>query len=393
MTFIIFDETIDKFAQGLNGMIYRQYGDTGIEVSAIGFGGMRFENYDDRDACAELVKSCYDAGINYFDTACGYAGGKSEEVMGLAFREMQKTRAEKPFYVSTKSGSGLPGDVRKDLEGSLQRLQVDCIDFYHVWYVNSLANLENRKKAGVLRAFEKAKEEGLVKHICVSSHMPGDYIGQALRDYPFAGALLGYSAMNFSYREAAVQAASDLGRGVVVMNPLGGGLIPNHPERFSFVKTSPDETVVEAALRFLLNDERITVALVGMSKQEHLREAISAVEGFKPVPADEIKRIKRSLKQAFVELCTCCGYCNRCPHGIPVSKFMEAYNYKKLKGSRQDMINRLRWHWGITPETAGLEKCVECGLCENACTQRLPIVSRLGEIAEDLRNFIQAQKA
>ena len=59
-------------------MLYNTYGSTGVKVSAIGFGGMRFPDQDDTDACASLVKAAYDAGVNYFDTASGY--GKSEEL-------------------------------------------------------------------------------------------------------------------------------------------------------------------------------------------------------------------------------------------------------------------------------------------------------------------------
>jgi len=79
-------------------MIYKIHKSTGIELSALGFGGMRFGNPDDPEKSGALVKAAYDAGINYFDTAIGY--GKSEELFGVALKEMLKTRAEKPFYVS-----------------------------------------------------------------------------------------------------------------------------------------------------------------------------------------------------------------------------------------------------------------------------------------------------
>lgn len=103
-------------------MIYRKYGKTDMKVSAIGFGGMRFEDQEDVDTCASLVKACYDAGINYFDTASGY--GKSEELLGVAFKEMKKTRAEKPFYVSTKTFGTETKTIRKDLETSLERMAI-----------------------------------------------------------------------------------------------------------------------------------------------------------------------------------------------------------------------------------------------------------------------------
>jgi len=201
-------------------MIYRTYGSTGIKVSAIGFGGMRFDEKN-LDSCAALVKAAYDADINYFDTAPGY--GESEKIFGAAFKQMKKSRSHRPFCVSTKSMKAEPQQVRKDLETSLKRMNLDYIDFYHFWYVLSFDEYHRRKANGVLKEFERLKNEGLIRHICVSTHMTGPDIGKMLRDYPFEGVLLGYSVMNFAYREAALVTAAKLNLGVVVMNPLGGG--------------------------------------------------------------------------------------------------------------------------------------------------------------------------
>lgn len=361
-------------------MIYRNYGSTGIKVSAIGFGGMRFENQNDVDACASLVKAAYDKGINYFDTAPGY--GKSEDFYGIAFKEIQKSRNEKPFYVATKTSKSRPHEIRRDLEKSLKRMDLDYIDFYHVWCVLSLDGYKKRKQKGALKEFERLKDEGLIKHICISTHITGPEIELVLQDYPFEGILLGYSAMNFAYRDAGLDAAAARKCVVVVMNPLGGGIIPQHPERFSFVKTRSDETVVEGALRFLLNDPRITVSLVGLSNQKQLSQAISAFEGFRVLPPESITKIRGSLNQAFNELCTGCSYCDNCPNGIPVPKLMDAYNQYILSGKQVSMLNRLRWHWGIQLGDDCLRSCVECGICEAACTQKLPICERLKQIRD-----------
>ncbi|MHC4394173.1 MAG: aldo/keto reductase [Planctomycetota bacterium] len=373
-------------------MIYHTYGSTGIEVSAIGFGGMRFTNRDDIDTCASLVKAAYDNGINYFDTAPDYE--RSEEIFGRAFKQMNKTRAQKPFYVSTKSNKPEPEKIRKELETSLKKMNLDYIDFYHVWYVLSFDEYQNRKAKGAIAEFERLKEQGMVKHICISTHMTGPDIDKMLHDYPFEGILLGYSAMNFAYREAGLDAAAKLGLGVVVMNPLGGGLIPQNPERFAFVKTRPAETVVEGALRFLINDPRITTALVGLSSHDQLAEAISAVDGLKPVPAPAIDKIRAGLEDSFNQLCTVCRYCDDCPQGIDVPRMMDVYNRRVLKSEDPiEMINQLRWHWGIALEDNYLDKCTECGQCEQACTQKLPIVERLKVIRDEVEKYLTAEKA
>ncbi len=210
--------------------------------------------------------------------------------------------------------------------------------------------------------------------------MNGNDIGRVLEEYPFDGVLLGYSAANFAFREAALAAAARLGRGVVAMNPLAGGVIPQHPERFSFVKTQPDESVVEGALRFLLNDPRLTVSLVGFSSVEQIREAVRAVEGFRPIGTEKITAMRAAMKDAFNTLCTGCQYCDDCPADIPVPAFMDAYNQFLLTGQREQVTNRLNWHWGIKADSALLKACTRCGKCERNCTQHLPILERFAEI-------------
>jgi len=361
-------------------MIYRNYGKGTEQVSVIGFGGMRFADQRNVEACASLVRSAYEAGITYFDTAPNY--GKSEELFGVAFKEMNKTRKERPFYVATKSLRAEPSAIRKDLEQSLRRMNLEYIDFYHVWCVMSLQDYYGRKTKGALQEFERLHQEGLIRHICISSHMKGEEVETVLQDFPFAGVLLGYSAMNFSYREKAVETAARLGAGVVVMNPLGGGLIPQHPDRFDFLRTRENETVVQGGLRFLINDPRISVALVGFSHLQHLQEALLAVKDYQPISADQIAVMKSKIKQGFTELCTGCGYCDHCPEGIPVPRLMDAYNHYLLKGEKQALLDRLNWHWSIGRKDPILQACTQCRLCEEACTQHLPTTARVVEIGE-----------
>lgn len=231
----------------------------------------------------------------------------------------------------------------------------------------------------------------MIKHIVVSTHMTGDDTAAMLNDYPFDGVLLGYSAMNFAYREAGIAAAAAKNMGVVVMNPLGGGIIPQNPERFDFVKTQKDETVVEGALRFLINDPRITVVLVGLSTLEQLAETTKAVDGYQPIPASAIEKIRANVKSAFNQMCTGCQYCDGCPENIPIPKLMDAYNHYMLGGKTANLVDRLQWHWSITPPDGYWKKCVACGKCETECTQQLPIIKRLKEMSELIDAHVAAQ--
>jgi uncharacterized protein len=372
-------------------MIYNTYGRTGKKVSVLGFGGMRFENHNDLDGCAEMLKYAYDKDVNYFDTAPLYVYDKSEIIFGLALKEMKKTREKKPFYVSTKSAKTTPAEVRRELETSLKRLNVDYIDFYHFWCVLTWQEYQQTKSNGVLKEFEKLKAEGLIKHICVSTHLNGEEIKKLLHDYPFESILLGYSAMNFAYRDTGLDAAANLNRGVAVMNPLGGGIIPQNPKLFNFLKNRPDETVVEAALKFLVNDTRIAVTLVGMGNKNHIDQALKAVNEFQPIPQSSIKKMRDSLKDNFNELCTSCQYCDDCPQQIPSPKIMDVYNHCMFGVDETEIINRLRFAWAVELENHGLDKCTKCGYCESLCTQKLPIAERIQAVQKRIETFLEQE--
>lgn len=357
-------------------MLFREYGKTGKKISVIAFGGMRFQPPLDIEEGASLVRYAHDRGINYFDTAPHYCDDKSEEIMGLAFKEMKGGS----FFVSTKSSKASGKKLRLDLDKSLRRLGVEKIDFFHLWCLLSLENWEERKSLGALEEALKAKEEGLIGSLCVSSHLQGGELSGVLNEGVFDGVTLGYSAINFPYREEAVKASRALNIGVVTMNPLGGGLIPSNSGRFSFLKTEKDSSVVEASLRFNLSTPGITAALVGFSNREQVDQAVSAVDPFLPHSEVDSENIKKNLLDSFDGICTGCQYCMPCPEGVEIPKMMDVYNRKILEGdSPQFMRDRLNWHWSKSPEHARL--CSKCGICEEKCTQKLPIRERLDVIA------------
>ena len=363
-------------------MIYREYGKTGKKVSMLGFGGMRFKNVDDTETCVAMMLDAAQAGVNYFDTAPGYMGTRSEQVFGEAFKEFQKRGIS--FYSATKTFKASEDSIRRELDEQLRRLNVDHIDFYHVWCITTLEDWEGRKKKNVIKAFQKLKQEGLIKHICVSSHLIGDQIRELLMEGVFEGVLFGYSAYNFNIRAAAFDAIRRHKLGCVVMNPLGGGIIPQNPGVFDFVRTREEETVVEGALRFIFSHDEICTALVGFGNREEVSQAVKAVQGYSKIPAGEMTRMREHIKDSFRDLCTGCRYCDECPEGIPIPKLMDAYNHKLLYGKEQELLDRLSWHWSISKNLA--DRCVECGLCEELCTQHLPIMSRLREIASIGKN-------
>ena len=122
-------------------MEYRHLGRAGIQVSELSFGSwVTFHNQADVDAAKEMMAAAYDAGVNFFDNAEVYAGGKSEEVMGAALRELGWRRGS--YLVSTKIYWGLHENVNErntlnrkrlieGINGSLQRLQLEYVDLLY----------------------------------------------------------------------------------------------------------------------------------------------------------------------------------------------------------------------------------------------------------------------
>ena len=362
-------------------MLYRDYGQTGKSVSLLGFGGMRFANIDDHEECVRTMLVAAEGGVNYFDTAPGYFETKSETVFGRAFAEFRKRKI--PFYSATKTFLSKESAIRREIEEQLKRMDIPAVDFYHIWCIKSPGEWQERRKNGILQTFRKLKDEGLIRHICVSSHLIKDEIKELLMEGVFEGVLFGYSAYNIQTRKAAFDAIKEKKLGAVVMNPLGGGIIPKYPERFDFLKR-PGESTVTAALRFLWDHREISVTLVGFETEKHVEEALAAMEGYKPKTEAELEAVKAKAPSSLEGLCTGCGYCVAdpgCPQKIPIPMFMDAYNQKLLHTSnRKDPIgDRLNWHWSLERSVAG--KCTGCGLCEKECTQHIDIIKRLKEIA------------
>ena len=368
-------------------MIYSEYGRTGAQVSVVGFGGMRFDQSKSNEENAQLLLYAQSKGINYFDTAPGYCSDTSEDIFGIALKQMADTRDS--YCVSTK---GMPTSIntadmaRRAVEKSIRRLNVDKIDFYHVWCIRTVDQYElAMKKGGQYEGLLRCRDEGLLDNIVISTHLPGPQIENILRRKEFEGVLLGVNILNFPYRWQGVQAAHELGLGVVAMNPLSGGLIPKHQKQLAFLSHG-GQTPAEAALRFCMNCDQITVTLVGFTSKEHIDAACRVAEAAEPYTDEDIDRVRAHVSENMNSLCTGCGYCMQsCPENVPIANYMQIYNEKPLlKRTDREMREKIADNriWGLLVDRAAdAGDCVECAACEEACTQHLDIRERLKEIA------------
>jgi uncharacterized protein len=370
--------------EGCGSMQYRRFGSTDIEVSALGFGAMRFQAPRKTEEMAAVVYRAFQKGITYFDTAPYYCEDRSENIVGVAVKEMKK--AGKPFYLSTKSGAENPATVRQQCERSLQRLQVDSIDFYHVWCLIQPDEFSRRKARGAIEEFRKLKEEGLIKHICFSTHLEYDQTFQVLEESEglWEGMLIGVSLLNYDLRAAGIREAARRGLGVVTMNTLGGGLLTAHPDRFAFLLNDQTPTLLDAALQFNLSLPEVNVALVGFRNGQDVDTAMEAMDRIRMLSAEEIREIQQKVAGGSTDFCTRCGYCRDCPEGIPVVRLMDTYNVRMLSNVASSQ-EHLRYHWGISDLPALIGSCSQCRQCERTCTQRLPILERFEALLRDQR--------
>lgn len=366
-------------------MKYSEFGNTGRQVSAIGFGGMRFDMKLSEGENAAVVKYAFDRGINYFDSAIGYFDGRSEAIIGRAVRDLPRDEV----YVTTKGMPTSYDTAEKALaavDESLGHFGLDHIDFYHVWCLRKMEHYElAMRPGGQYEGLLKAREQGKIRHIVFSSHQPGDEIGRILGDGCFEGVLMGVNILNFPYRWDGVTAAAKSGCGVVAMNPLAGGAIPKNEERLRFLCRG-DETPTEAAIEFLVGCPDINVALVGFTTTEHIDRACRAADRAVPFTEEDLQRIQENLTGNMDRICTGCGYCKGCPKNIPIPGYMQIYNDRLMFGADDAaMRNTLSFSqdWGlIAHQTGRAADCVECGICEEKCTQHLPIIERLSHLAE-----------
>ena len=206
-------------------MQYTVLGKTGLKVSRLGFGCMRLPMKSscevDRGLAIPMLHRAVELGITYFDTAVGYCGGDSQRVLGEAMETMRDK-----VVLSTKN----PHYVRHDKDGwwknlndSLERLRTDHIDVYNFHGLN----YERYEAAvdgedGLYKEVLKAKEQGMVRHVCHSFHGSLESLKKCVDTGLFESVTLQYNLLDQSLEEGMAYAAEH-GMGVTVMGPVGGG--------------------------------------------------------------------------------------------------------------------------------------------------------------------------
>jgi uncharacterized protein len=365
-------------------MQYCQLGRTGLRVSRLGFGAMRLPMTGEgagaavnRALAIPMIHRAFEAGVNYIDTAVGYCNQDSQRAVGEALKGWRDR-----VVLSTKNHA-YTHDEREWwtlLEQSLERLQVQRIDVYHHHGVNR-KSFEEFVRPSMGRWMQKAKDQGLIGHVACSFHDTNDALKEIVASgYPEV-ITLQYNLLDRQLAEG-IELAHRAGIGVIVMGPVGGGRL-GAGDAAAIGAAVPDvRRVPELALRFVLSNPAVDVALSGMSAMEQVVENLAVASD--PTPLSDADRAAIDahlvrLKRLADLYCTGCKYCEPCPKGVAIARIFGTFNLGRVYGL-WDAARRAYAAIGVPSWDQANQKadaCVACGACEAKCPQKIPIRQQL----------------
>lgn len=369
---------------------------TGDKISPLGFGAMRLPQKNgkiDRTKAQELIYYAIDNGVNFIDTA--YLYGDSESFLG----EILTPKIRSKVKVCTK----LPSiNVRKYedmeiiLDEQLNRLQIDCIDYYLIHSVD-LKTINRLLKRDLVKFIDKAKAEGKIKHTGFSYHGPREEFEAAIDAYDWDVVMIQYNYFDENIQVSAegIEYAASKGMGILVMEPLKGGILagkmPKDAEEI-FKKANPNKSNAQWAMEWVLNNKNITCVLSGMNSIEQLKDNLDIASKTTPLSMsfedmETVELVKRVMRNSLKINCSTCGYCMPCPQGVNIPTCMRIYNEKYLfdhKGFiNQSLIDYFQYAGGIMGNEGNAGKCNGCGQCLRKCPQSLDIIGELEKVKKE----------
>jgi predicted aldo/keto reductase-like oxidoreductase len=330
-------------------------GKSGLEVSAVGFGGIPIQRISEDEAVA-VVRRALDLGVTFIDTASGYSDSQAK--IGLAIEGRRDG-----LVLATKTGDPTKEGALRDVERSRRELGADCIDLYQLHGVSSMERWEQMKApGGALEGLLQARDAGHVAHIGYTSH--SREVALAMADDPV------FETVQFPFNLVTNEPAGDLipkarekGLGFIVMKPLCGGQYDNANFAFKFLNAFPD-----------------VVPIPGIERAEEIEEIVALVESGATLEGGEKEQAEAIVARLGKVFCRRCGYCQPCPQGVPIQSGMVFEGF--VKRLPQERIG------GIARSVAeGVDLCIECGECEEKCPYELAIIETIHKSAELAREL------
>ncbi len=359
-------------------MIYKRLGRTDLKISRLGFGAMRLPQLEDGkpdpDESVRIIHRAFELGVNYIDTAVMYCQHQSESIMGQALKGWRER-----VYVSTKNHYRGANEKAwwKNLEKSLERLDVDYIDVYNLHGINW--EIWERWVKGpdqILSWMRKAYDQGLIRHMCCSFHDDAEALEKIVDTDAFSSITLQYNILDRSL-EAVFPKIAEKDLGIVVMGPVGGGRLGGESGSLTNMIEGA-RSVPEVALRFVLANPNVTAAISGMSSVAQVEENCAVAARPEPLSDAERRHVMETLErfQGLADLyCTGCNYCVPCPQGVDIPGVFLAVNMDRVYGLADHA--RARYKSLVGKATY----CTACGRCESKCPQNISIGVQLREAA------------
>lgn len=382
-------------------MELRPMGNTGAQVSPLGFGVMRLPMRNggkadnstaleaiDVETSVAMLRHAVEEGVNYFDTAYNYVSGKSEVVLGQALQGGYREKV----YIASKSPAWLykqPEDFDRFLSEQLERLQTDYIDFYLLHSLNG-GSWKRAQRIDAVESIKKAKADGRIHHMGFSFHDDLDLFKEILdaADWDFCQIQLNYYDRDYQAGLEGMRLAHERGMGVVVMEPLRGGLLVELPKeaQAAFDASGIDRSNVEWALDWLWNMPEVSVVLSGMSAPDQLEQNIASMKRAHPgmlsdAEQEILDQAKAALDARVAVPCTGCNYCvDMCPNKIAIPYNFRAYNMGVLYDNMD--LAKVFYNEEVSSYGRRAEHCTSCGSCEEICPQHIAISEWLPKVDE-----------
>ena len=400
-------------------MTYRVQNGSGEKISLLGFGMMRLP--DSQDEVNRLVDYAIAHGVNYFDTAPMYKGGRNEAQTGQALSRYPRDT----YYIATKMSNqnrrqwGFE-DSKKMYEKSFRELQVDYIDYYLLHGVGGGGMDELRGRFldnGLLDFLLKEREAGRIRHLGFSYH--GDVSvfdwlldNQDKYHWDFVQIQMNY----LDWRHASLEKSGwkrdadaeylydkleKTGVQAVVMEPLRGGSLARMRDNLSKKLTAlrPDATPASWAFRWVGSHPNILTTLSGMNQMDHLEANVCTFSPLDPCTEAEnrvLEEIADVMAGFPVIPCTACAYCMPCPFGVDIPGNFAYYNeaveqhilplpdkqssdYSTLQQRFADGMKKT-----LTDTSKWATQCTDREACLSKCPQQIRIPNQMVRIVETL---------
>ena len=357
-----------------------------------GFGCMRLPMVGDKvdiPQTTKMVDTFLARGFNYFDTAHGYIGGKSE----LAVKACLTSRYPRDSYILTDKLSSnhfeTEADIRPLFQSQLEICGVDYFDFY-LMHSQDRELFEKYKKC---RAYETAlelKKEGLIRHFGISFHDNAAMLDTILREYPQIEVV--QIQLNYvDFDDPSVQSRKCLevcrkyGKPAIIMEPVKGGSLVTLPEEAQKVFDAlGGGSNASYAIRFAASQEGVMMVLSGMGSMEMMADNPVFMKDFQPLSEQEqlaVAQVCGIFRGLGTIPCTACRYCTEvCPQHISIPDLFACMNAKKIFNNWNSGFYYSQVH---TENGGKASDCVKCGRCEAICPQHLPIRELLVDVAKE----------